>query len=752
MHSKFSKSLLGPLPVQPFFDTFVNPKSSGVLPILKRVLKRTFSRITQHSTSQHIEDTLMNAVAAHGFCPDYVLESRVCTKGNGSMKLRPNVCLYSREDSSQLSADWTNLEFVVDIHCDETVDPFPSSNTDSVHHSRSIDGTAGGKVLEDLEQYILAQFCRQHRTSTLALCIFGRYVRFLHVDHAGVTASEAVNYVNNPRIMADFFWRYNRLSRIERGFDPTVVPAAPAECRLLTQAVAYYVQTLERNDGVAQKLRCTLSKDCPTYKIEVVDESSSIKTEYIIRKPCAEPRNPLGRATRGYIALRLDNGDSDKPPASLVRRLVFLKDYWRVPSSKVQKESESYKELKEHGVPHIPEVLSAGDVFTGSQPQQTYTQQVLHMRGIRLSNPPKSLAPHIHHRIVQQLGLPLTSVRDARELVQVMRDALQALVEGYVEARILHRDVSKNNVLISTSESPTGVRRGLLNDWDISCKVPPDCTTILPRSGTWRFMSCELREETEKSHEIYDDLQSIFWVMLFVAARHFRHSGCFNALIFDEEKVYVSANGTLTVTGSMRRLAYLRRGQPIFECKALNDTFTQFRKLWVNYHYHDIAEHKKPHDESPLNEMSSSLLRTFDMALCRPAEDWANGDWVEDQYPKWDGRLPEPDITITTLNPCDQIPVSVNAPSSSCRPKESDHTLANVSRPSSNTLVPLRHQPHTSSHQTPKRTREDEAAVLEHPPARKRARVPQVQVSPVQPIVPPLRRSQRLRNKRNPLS
>ncbi|KAI0073750.1 hypothetical protein K474DRAFT_1564786, partial [Panus rudis PR-1116 ss-1] len=381
--------------------------------------------------------------------------------------------------------------------------------------------------LEDLEYYISAQFSRQHRTSTLVICIFGRFVRFLHVDHAGVSVSESTNYVSNPRVLAEFLWRYSHLSRIQRGFDPTVVPATPAQCLLLTKAVTHYIRSAATSFGADPKIRNTLAKDYPAYKIEMVDEFSSKRTEYIVRKPFAEPSRPLGRATRGFVALRLDGEDPDETPASLIRRLVFLKDYWRVPSTTFQKEFESYRTLEEHDVPHIPTVISAGDVFTGGQPQRTETQRMLHSKGVKLTNPPTTLSPFVHHRIVQQLGLPLDTLRNAKDLVQVMRDALQALIDGYVKARILHRDISSDNILVSALEDPEGLRRGLLNDWDISCTVPPGCTDVFPRSvcGTWRFMSCELLYLTHKSHEIYDDLQSLFWVLVFVAARHFKHSG-----------------------------------------------------------------------------------------------------------------------------------------------------------------------------------------------------------------------------------
>ncbi|KAI0070049.1 hypothetical protein K474DRAFT_1745072 [Panus rudis PR-1116 ss-1] len=620
MHSEFSKSIIGPLPVQLFFESFANPETPGILSTMKRVLKKTFSRITKRSTSLDIESELAHSSPVEG----------------DSTNIRPNVCLFSSDASSD--PDWTNLELIVDVRNNKSADPFPFPATDSSRQSRHIDEEASQQVLEDLERYILAQFSRQHRTLTLAICIFGWFVRFLHVDHAGISVSESTNYVANPRVLAEFLWRYSQLSRIQRGFDPTVVPATPAQRLLLTKAVTHYIHSAATSFGADPKIRNTLAKDYPAYKIEMVDEFSSKRTEYIVRKPFAEPSRPLGRATRGFVALRLDGEDSDETPSSLIRSLVFLKDYWRVPSTTFQKESESYSTLEEHNVPHIPTVISAGDVFTGSQPQRTVMQRMLHRKGLKLTNPPTSLSPFIHHRVVQQLGLPLNTLSNARDLIQVMRDALQALIDGYVKARILHRDISSNNILVSAREDPEGLRRGLLNDWNISCKVFPGCTDVLPRSGTWRFMSCQLLDSPGKSHEVYDDLQSIFWVLIFVAARHFKHSGYFSIRMFDDDSFMMSQGGSSFKIGGSHKLHYLQaRGAAAFKCPALNNAVNRLRRFWFNDYLSDPGS-GLPHDESRLQEKATHLLEIFDNALCSAEEDWRDGEFVADQYPEWDAR------------------------------------------------------------------------------------------------------------------
>ncbi|KAI0069354.1 hypothetical protein K474DRAFT_1561859, partial [Panus rudis PR-1116 ss-1] len=320
------------------------------------------------------------------------------------------------------------------------------------------------KALQDIESYCTLQFSRQHRTSILFLCVFGRYVRFIRIDRSGAVVSEATNYIENPRILAQFFWKYSHLSSVERGFDPTVVPASVEECQLLTRAVRQYMRAVdEQTARFHPSMECTLANDYPIYKATVPNCDTGEDHHYLIQKPCSESKYVLGRATRGYIALALNDTARHKtisgvePPAH-PNRLVFLKDYWRKYPTDMQKEAEVYKDLEDLHVPHLPQLFGGGDVMTSD----AYLQS---------TQSPNPLDRYAHHRLVQQLGFPLKSAKDAKELVQVIRDALEGLISAWVRGRRLHRDISYNNILLNP-DACGGPVRGLLNDWDISLDVP----------------------------------------------------------------------------------------------------------------------------------------------------------------------------------------------------------------------------------------------------------------------------------------
>ncbi|KIP02472.1 hypothetical protein PHLGIDRAFT_79080, partial [Phlebiopsis gigantea 11061_1 CR5-6] len=90
---------------------------------------------------------------------------------------------------------------------------------------------------------------------------------------------------------------------------------------------------------------------------------------------------------------------------------------------------------------------------------------------------------------------------------------------------LLHRDLSIGNIMIDRSG------RGVLNDWDHAGSVEEPARGVVSlrqhaersssdnRQGTWRFMSIPLLSKPEKLHDIADDLESVYWVLLYGAMK-----------------------------------------------------------------------------------------------------------------------------------------------------------------------------------------------------------------------------------------
>ncbi|PPQ73445.1 hypothetical protein CVT26_015832 [Gymnopilus dilepis] len=120
------------------------------------------------------------------------------------------------------------------------------------------------------------------------------------------------------------------------------------------------------------------------------------------------------------------------------------------------------------------------------------------------------------------IGRRLTEFSSSREFVSAVADAMEAHDAAFFDARILHRDISVGNILI------TDEGKGLLVDWDLCinlnrvnerfCDRPP------PRMGTWPFMSVALLKNPSAEHCIEDDRESALYVLLWTALRHSKHS------------------------------------------------------------------------------------------------------------------------------------------------------------------------------------------------------------------------------------
>ncbi|GJE94199.1 hypothetical protein PsYK624_103670 [Phanerochaete sordida] len=229
-------------------------------------------------------------------------------------------------------------------------------------------------------------------------------------------------------------------------------------------------------------------------------------------------------------------------------------------------------------------------------------------------------------RIVSPVAYPLWGARTSKELVQALFDALTAL-KGIEDAGFLHRDINIGNVMITKDG------RGVLTDCDHGRSITPwpsgeDQGFTGPpfRLATWQFMSTRILQDPDVQHTLQDDLESAFWVLLWIALKWFPRRGHWISFkVFNETDVIETRTkpSLPMVVGGDAKMFFLledRTNHLGFTSPPLNDLLKQLASVLQGPLRHD-ADHTSDEYRNALANCSlDSVLRMFRDAL--DPEDW----------------------------------------------------------------------------------------------------------------------------------
>ncbi|KAF9553271.1 hypothetical protein CPC08DRAFT_645832 [Agrocybe pediades] len=329
----------------------------------------------------------------------------------------------------------------------------------------------------------------QHRTHVFIIHMVDPYASFIRFDRDGAIVSARFNYREHGDLLLEFLWRFSSATSEARGRDPTVTRATAAEAALAQEKLARWV----RKDGQ------------PVYKLVIQDQAlggttERKKMEVLVCDSVSRPSSVTGRATKGYIGY---DPESDK--------VVFVKESWRSSEPAVQKETDTLRAINSVGITEFVPILLCGDDLEGrwqSTITAEYSQQKWNTQGQSKGS------CRVHTRFVtDKVGRPVEKFKASKDFLKAVYDAFRAHKTVYEKCRILHCDISVANILVL----PDGT--GFLNDWDQARTVEAIESgphRDLP-TGTWRFMSSSLLAAPAKFHMLQDDIESFFWVTVFIS-------------------------------------------------------------------------------------------------------------------------------------------------------------------------------------------------------------------------------------------
>ncbi|KAI4294320.1 hypothetical protein K525DRAFT_212934 [Schizophyllum commune Loenen D] len=376
------------------------------------------------------------------------------------------------------------------------------------------ESNAVGQVLT----YIERMHCRQNRTFSFFLFINAEYFRIIRTDRDGMVVTQKRLWKKKQdkyQCLNEFLHRFDNLTGEDQGKD-TSVRRVPKERAHLEEpakaALAPYLEDLKK--------RKPLALDAPILEVDVpIDQDAkSGWRQFYVWAPVIEPHGIRTRATVGHPAW---DPVEDK--------VFFLKDSWRSGFANVRPEAEVIRELNDAGVSYVPQLICGGDL--PGKWQKTVTHEYVGYPKNKGQH--KEHHPRIHHRLVEPIYEPLWKFKSSKQLLQILDNVCTGHRMAVEKCYKLHRDFSFRNIMWDEKN-----KCGVLIDWDLCAPTPtPDDLaqdpTLIPlaqlpsqsgrpdRTGTWLFMSSLLLKKPWKLHTVQDDLESLFWVALYMILLYF---------------------------------------------------------------------------------------------------------------------------------------------------------------------------------------------------------------------------------------
>ncbi|KAG1894227.1 uncharacterized protein F5891DRAFT_1195511 [Suillus fuscotomentosus] len=372
--------------------------------------------------------------------------------------IKPDICVYPDGCApSSHNCNVSTTEIIVKFKWSYSHDAFCNpSGVDSIVSKMN----RGMDTLGQITSYAAAQLGTQFRTHTFSLLIVHDHARIIRWDREGAIVTSTIDYNNEP-YLADFFHRYAQASPEMCGVDTSVTLAGDEEADLA-------------------RSQLNIPSTTRMFKLDIPSVEGPGSLTLIIPQPLTRSYSPVGCWTRACPAFDLLN-----------KKVIMFKDSWQVSLPNVLSEGETYKLLHSHNVSNITNCIAYHDIPPSIAQQSTQTAK---FGCTKWATPHLPLTPHILHRLALNIvGEKLTDFESSRQLILAVRDALIAHKEAFELAK------------------------GYLIDWDLAKLINIQGPQQTTRTGTWQFMSAYLIEHKYAIHSVKDDLESSFYVVLWMA-------------------------------------------------------------------------------------------------------------------------------------------------------------------------------------------------------------------------------------------
>ncbi|KAF9554510.1 hypothetical protein CPC08DRAFT_672124 [Agrocybe pediades] len=576
---------IGPMPIDQFFGDFLSLDYINVeRPEQSKNWMATFKGMKRHTLEKDMYPDIQALVVASQALSNLKIvntSQHPDSQNYVNMKNKPDLAVYPEsmiEEDGITQFDLVTLAFEIKL----ALDPFSDSGDATGKYAFEPDAEERTLCRGQLATYARIVLSRQHRTHFFMVFMSDPIARFIRFDRDGAIVSACFDYREEGHFLCEFLWRLSNVSEEMKGSDPTVTPATPDETELVKEKLAKW-RPKENKERKVYKLLIQEEEASPTDAQGTGEEPSGAPVlptqirqvmEVLVWAPLAEPQCVVGRATRALPAY---------DPSS--KEIVFVKDSWRATEAKIPKEPVILKAINAAGITAGVPVYKCGDDLEGRwQTTATtgYKDESWNIGG----KPGNSAKKHIRF-VTDKVGLPIEDFESSKQFLDVVYQAFLAHKAVYTKCQILHRDVSLHNMLV-TEEG-----KAFLNDWDMAVYVHEirSGARQTARSGSWLYTSAYLLSRPWKFHTLQDDIESFYWVILYVILRYMKH----NYLSSIEEDInYIfkeyKGNDVDKITGGNGKIAQLQGDVFAYHSFAIinNKALTKFcrgaEKMFLIHH------------------------------------------------------------------------------------------------------------------------------------------------------------------------
>jgi len=364
--------------------------------------------------------------------------------------------------------DFSRIEVATVVKDNESHDPFrdlpplddrpPTDNDARVE----ADTSEGMKTLGQMVACAAAQMAQQLRPWAFSVVLCGGHARLVRWDRSGAIFTSRFDYKTSGHLER-FYTSYSSLDDRSRGIDTstTILEDEDQRVKAAKEGIGFGLQQ---------------SPGPRFYEFRLGPDQTVVGYS-----PKTSTPSLFGRAGQPFIVW-----DS----ASQKKR--FLKDTWRIDLPEMVMEGEIYEFLESNRVPNVASVIWHSNV----DEQQTLTSKLC----VNFSDTyaMRPLTPHKHYRLMlDKVGRPCTEYNNQYHFFTIVHQAMNGECDlyppfiinaqadvipahwlAYTLAKILHGDISVQNIMIDEDGN------GMLIDWDFSKPVDS-----VERHRGWQIVS-----------------------------------------------------------------------------------------------------------------------------------------------------------------------------------------------------------------------------------------------------------------------